>query len=78
MSERRRYAIRGLGTRGGLALPLRDAVLLDVPIPPKKEKAPCCRARRDAVGRPPIGFCSPECIRRPENWAEHLRRRGRR
>lgn len=37
--------------------------------PPRKEQAPCCMARRDALGRPPLGFCSPGCIRRPAIWA---------
>lgn len=36
--------------------------------PPRKELADCCRARRDKAGRYPVGFCSPGCIRRPENW----------
>ncbi|HVM53776.1 MAG TPA: hypothetical protein VM262_11310 [Acidimicrobiales bacterium] len=30
-----------------------------------KEEAPCCRARALPDGRPVIGFCSPECVRRP-------------
>lgn len=32
---------------------------------PRKEDADCCVARRDDVGRLPIGFCSPTCERRP-------------
>ncbi|MCA1569327.1 MAG: hypothetical protein LC798_03185 [Chloroflexi bacterium] len=32
---------------------------------PLKDDAECCNARRDADGRLPIGYCSPECIRRP-------------
>lgn len=39
-----------------------------VPIPPRKEDAPCCQARLDELGRPPLGFCSPDCIRRPAVW----------
>lgn len=31
----------------------------------RKEDAACCVARRDDLGRLPIGFCSPDCIRRP-------------
>jgi len=30
-----------------------------------KDDATCCRKRALADGRPVIGFCSPECIRRP-------------
>lgn len=40
--------------------------------PPRKENAPCCLARRDHLGRFPVGFCSAECIRRP---TRHLARR---
>lgn len=29
-----------------------------------KELAPCCLMKRDALGRLPIGFCGPLCIRR--------------
>lgn len=31
---------------------------------PSKEDTPCCAARFDALGRPPIGFCGPDCLRR--------------
>lgn len=37
-------------------------------VPPRKEDAPCCTSRRDKLGRLPIGFCSPSCIRRPAVW----------
>lgn len=47
----------------------------DRPLPPKtpparpgrmtKEQAPCCLARRDRDGRLPVGFCAPDCLRRP-------------
>lgn len=30
-----------------------------------KEQARCCQSRVDELGRPPIGYCSPECERRP-------------
>lgn len=51
------------------------------PWPPRKEQAACCMALVDDLGRPPLGFCSPECIRRPGNWAlvlagEHIPRGG--
>lgn len=36
--------------------------------PPSKEHAPCCLALRLPDGRPVLGFCSPECVRRPGNW----------
>lgn len=36
------------------------------PRPLSKDDAPCCVARRLPDGRPVIGYCSPECIRRPE------------
>lgn len=32
---------------------------------PIKETAPCCLAKRLPDGRPVIGFCGPECVRRP-------------
>lgn len=32
---------------------------------PRKEQAPCCLAHLDDLGRPVIGFCGPDCIRRP-------------
>ena len=31
---------------------------------PTKEQAACCMAKRDALGRPPIGFCGDDCARR--------------
>lgn len=31
-----------------------------------KEAAECCMSRKDDLGRPPIGYCSPECVRRPD------------
>lgn len=36
--------------------------------PPRKEDAACCQRVWLENGRPPIGYCSPECIRRPANW----------
>lgn len=42
--------------------------------PPVKEIAVCCVAQRDDQGRLPVGFCSPECLRRPINWWAYLRR----
>lgn len=38
---------------------------------PRKENAPCCVARRDELGRLPIGFCSPDCVRRPPGNPRH-------
>lgn len=32
---------------------------------PPKDEAECCNAKRDALGRLPIGYCGPECERRP-------------
>lgn len=32
----------------------------------RKEDAPCCVAQKDSLGRLPIGFCGPDCIRRLE------------
>lgn len=42
------------------------------PWPPRKEQARCCMALVDEHGRPPLGFCSPECIRRPGNWGSEF------
>lgn len=36
--------------------------------PPRKEHARCCAAKRDDNARLPIGFCSPDCVRRPDVW----------
>lgn len=33
--------------------------------PSIKDEAPCCAARRDSLGRLPIGYCGPDCLRRP-------------
>lgn len=35
----------------------------------RKEDAPCCEAKRDPDGRPVLGFCGPDCIRRAERDA---------
>lgn len=32
---------------------------------PRKDLASCCQAHRDDLGRLPIGYCSPGCLRRP-------------
>lgn len=32
---------------------------------PDKRDVPCCAAKVDQHGRYPIGYCSPECERRP-------------
>lgn len=47
-------------------------------IPPRKEDAECCEAKRLPDGRPVLGFCSPECIRRPDNWKRISAQRKRR
>ena len=36
-----------------------------LPAHTRKENADCCNAHRDTQGRHPIGYCSPECQRRP-------------
>lgn len=33
-------------------------------LPPLKDEAPCCNSKRDSIGRLPIGFCGPDCVRR--------------
>jgi len=35
----------------------------------RKENSACCLSRRDEYGRFPIGWCGPDCERRPENRA---------
>jgi hypothetical protein len=32
----------------------------------RKDIAPCCTSKRDSLGRLPIGYCGPECERRPK------------
>jgi len=44
---------------------LPPPVLHPVDSPALKEDAPCCAATRDEYGRYCIGFCGPECERRP-------------
>jgi hypothetical protein len=40
----------------------------------RKDIAPCCNAKRDSLGRLPIGYCGPECERRPEvTWLRRKR-----
>lgn len=39
-------------------------------VPPRKEQAACCVAERDKLGRLPIGYCGPDCLRRPDVWAD--------
>ena len=36
-----------------------------VPWPPSKEEASCCQAHALPDGRPVIGYCGPDCERRP-------------
>lgn len=48
--------------------PRRNLRALIPECPPRKEVAACCQERRDALGRLPVGFCSPGCLRRPEVW----------
>lgn len=37
----------------------------DLPTWPRKSEAKCCLSRVDAYNRFPIGYCAPECERRP-------------
>jgi hypothetical protein len=34
--------------------------------PISKDTASCCTSKRDSLGRLPIGYCGPECERRPK------------
>lgn len=43
-------------------------------LPPVKEDRMCCTAKRDDLGRLPIGWCGPRCEGRPAEWALILRR----
>jgi hypothetical protein len=47
------------------ALARLEAVMAAMTPPLTKDEAPCCRAALDEQGRPPIGFCGPDCVRRP-------------
>lgn len=42
----------------------RRRLLVVRDLPPPAHKAACCLAQRDALGRLPIGYCSPTCERR--------------
>ena len=33
---------------------------------PTKDEAECCNEKRDDLGRLPIGYCGPDCLRRPK------------
>lgn len=45
---------------------------VDTPYRMTKEEAPCCTAQRDDLGRLPIGYCGPWCIRRSLRQGESL------
>jgi hypothetical protein len=49
------------GTVGGSTFDVAAAVA----VTPKGKRA-CCAARRDGLGRLPIGFCAPDCLGRAE------------
>lgn len=51
---------RGWASRPGF----KDQML--EPLPPKVREASCCGQYKDALGRYPIGYCSPDCERRPQ------------
>lgn len=50
----------------GVRLPRGRRVRPAPPAAPRltKEQAECCQAARLPDGRPPIGFCGPDCVRR--------------
>ena len=54
----------------------RPRVVVPVESPHRitKELAPCCTMQRDDLGRLPIGFCGPLCIRRAMRQGETYRR----
>lgn len=49
-----------------VSLPIRGVRENDPPRWVTKYDAECCKSRVDEIGRWPIGYCSPECIRRPK------------
>lgn len=57
--------LRPVGPSHAEARRFRRAEDRDLPQWPRKEQAKCCLAKRLPDGRPVIGFCSPECERRP-------------
>lgn len=63
---------------GGLALAhapsrVRDQFADDYDPPLSKDDAACCLAARDEDGRPPIGWCGPDCLRRRQHVARYPR-----
>lgn len=54
----------------------RSVVPVESPERLTKEQAPCCHHERDRLGRLPIGYCGPFCIRRSirqgETWERSL------
>ncbi len=64
-AEARPRRLRPIGPSRNEVQRLRRAEDRDLPTWPRKEMAACCLARRLPDGRPVIGFCSPECERRP-------------
>lgn len=49
----------------GSVLARTDEPRYRVVIPPRKENRKCCVAKRDDLGRLPIGWCGPKCEGRP-------------
>jgi hypothetical protein len=41
-------------------------VVCDKCPPVSKDTAHCCTSKRDSLNRLPIGYCGPECERRPK------------
>lgn len=44
---------------------------------PPKEQRDCCLAKRDNLGRLPVGRCGPDCLGHPANWLAHLKAQAR-
>jgi hypothetical protein len=42
----------------------RDELLINPRLEWTKESAPCCQQKVDALFRPVIGLCGPDCVRR--------------
>lgn len=49
---------KGPSPRPRMTTPVEGPVILT------KEQAACCNAKRDHLGRLPIGYCGPDCERR--------------
>lgn len=67
-TRRRPVQLRDLDHKTSISLPIYGTVEIPdvVAFPPRKHEAACCVSKMDDLGRLPIGYCGPDCERRPK------------